>query len=314
VNAKPVLKGLLTYIPGLYTTFKKGTTGGTDSAKYCYGVWLKHLTLLWANGLREMPETMLELGPGDSLGTGLAALLSGVKRYYAIDVMEFANIERNMVVFDELVELFMKCAERPTKGWPDFDAYLDSNLFPSHILTKEILQSTLSSERISSIKKDLQNLSYQKENSSIRYIITAKDSPILDKGSVDLILSHAVLEYVANLEALFQSFEYWLKPRGWMSHQIDFSSHSLTPEWNGHWAYNDWMWKLLVGKRPISLNREPFSTYRNLMEKHDFEKICLLQNYRFDGIKRPALASAWKHITNDDLTCAGAFMLSQRLL
>src|SRR4030095_12333669 len=103
MKLKPILKGLLTYIPGLHGTFKKGTTGGTDSARYCYGVWLKHLTLLWANGLQEMPATIVELGPGDSLGTGLAALLTGVKRYYALDVVRFANPERNMMIFEELV-------------------------------------------------------------------------------------------------------------------------------------------------------------------------------------------------------------------
>ncbi len=72
----PIVKGAATYISGLYKMRAKRRTGGTDTAAYCYDVWLKHLTLLWANGLRTIPDTIAELGPGDSLGTGLAALLS----------------------------------------------------------------------------------------------------------------------------------------------------------------------------------------------------------------------------------------------
>ena len=82
----PVIRGAATYIPGLYKVVSKWRKasahgGETDNAAYCYEVWLKHLTLLWANGMRTIPDTVAELGPGDSLGTGLAALLSGANHY-----------------------------------------------------------------------------------------------------------------------------------------------------------------------------------------------------------------------------------------
>jgi hypothetical protein len=75
---------------------------------YCYEVWLKHLTLLWANGLRTIPDTVAELGPGDSLGTGLAALLSGANHYYALDIIRYADTPRNLMIFDQLVDLFQR--------------------------------------------------------------------------------------------------------------------------------------------------------------------------------------------------------------
>ena len=43
-NLKPYVRGLLTYTPlaGRYTTPE---TGGTDNARYCYGVFLRHPAL-----------------------------------------------------------------------------------------------------------------------------------------------------------------------------------------------------------------------------------------------------------------------------
>src|SRR5216683_257082 len=134
---KPIIKGLATFIPGAYRVFGRHQTGGTDSAVYCYDVWLKHLTFLSENGMRYMPQTLAELGPGDSLGVGLAALLSGVSNYYALDIVHFSSPEQNLKVFEELVSLFKTRAARPTKGWPDYDGYLDTGLFPHRILPDE---------------------------------------------------------------------------------------------------------------------------------------------------------------------------------
>ena len=54
--------------------------------------------------------TVAELGPGDSLGTGIAALLSGVEKYYALDVKPYFNNAINLEMFDRLLELFQRRA------------------------------------------------------------------------------------------------------------------------------------------------------------------------------------------------------------
>ena len=83
-----------------------------------------------------MPLTLAELGPGDSIGIGLSAMLSGVDNYYALDVVEYSNTEFNLKIFDELVELFKGRAAGPGNGWPDYSQHLNKHRFPNHILTE----------------------------------------------------------------------------------------------------------------------------------------------------------------------------------
>ena len=98
-----------------------------------------------------------------------------------------------------------------------------------------------------------------------------------------------------------------------MSHQIDFTSFRTSRQWNGHWAYSDAVWTLIVGKRPYLINREPHSTHVQLLRKHGFEIVCDLQNYRPEqSIVRSQLAGRFEHLTEDDFTCAGAFLQAKK--
>jgi hypothetical protein len=286
----PVIKGAATYIPGLYKVVSKRRTGGTDTAAYCYGVWLKHLTLLWANGLRTIPDTIAELGPGDSLGIGLTALLSGVNHYYALDVVHYANTPRNLLIFDQLVALFRQHAERPTKGWPDYDQYLDANLFPSHILTEGLLEMALAPDRITAIRAALVRPSPDADRITIRYMVPWNEVRVIT----------------------YRACALWLKPGGWMSHQIDFTSHHLAKEWNDHWTYPDWLWKIVMGKRPFLINRQPCSHHLQLLRASEFEIVCHLKQTRANGIKRSQLALAWRGLSEDDFACAGTFIQARK--
>ena len=118
---------------------------------------MKHLTMLWENGMQSMPHTLAELGPGDSIGIGLSAMLSGFDNYYALDVVEYSNTEFNLKIFDELVELFKTRAAGPGDGWPDYSHHLDTRRFPSHILTDDVLKETLSEHRIKLIRDAISN-------------------------------------------------------------------------------------------------------------------------------------------------------------
>ena len=100
LRPKPLLRGLLSYVPPVYRRVVPQRTGGTGMAAYCCEVWLKHLVLLHANGMDRLPSRVAELGPGDSLGIGLAALLSGVGHLVALDAVPYANAEANIRIFD----------------------------------------------------------------------------------------------------------------------------------------------------------------------------------------------------------------------
>jgi len=310
---KPIVKGALTFIPGIKRVLPQKGTGGTTSAKYCYEVWLKHLVMLRESGMHSIPNTIAELGPGDSLGIGLAAILSGVNNYYALDVVNYSNTERNLLIFDELVTFFKSRIGRPSKGWPDYDRYLDDKLFPSHILTDDVLNASLSQKRIALIQNALTNPDSSNKEIIIKYMVPWSDDSVIKKESVDLIISHSVLEHVSYLRKTYPALRLWLKPGGLMSHQIDFGSHALSKEWNGYRAYPELLWKIIMGKRPFLINRQPYSVHIDIINNSGFKIICNLKRYSMeDGIQRSQLSAYWKDISDDDLTCSGAFIQAQK--
>jgi methyltransferase family protein len=306
LNMNPVMKGALTFIPGM-TNILPERGGQTNSARYCYGVWLKHLVMLHQSGMREIPKTLAELGPGMSLGTGLAAMLSGVDHYYALDVVQHSSIEINLRIFDELVEMFQKRAARPVRGWPDYDSYLDARLFPSHILTDDLLRRTLAPARLARIRNAIVQGQSSGPEVTIQYMAPWADERVIRPESVDLIFSHAVLTEVADPAAAYRALHTWLKPGGWMSHQIGFTFHYFTGHWNGYWTCPEPVWKIFKGRRPFVMNRLPCSVHVALMERQGFRFVCKMKQY-MDGIRRSQLASQWRSLSDDDLNCSGLFV------
>lgn len=303
------LIGIATYMPGLSHFLSKGT-GGASSARYCYSVWLRHLTTAYNNGLSTQPNILAELGPGDSLGIGLAALISGANKYYALDVVEHSSNKRNIDIFDELVDLFKKREKIPNKTeFPEGKPYLKPYEFPSHILTDERLNEALKHNRIESIRNALSSLGSGDENNKpISYIVPWNDSKVFKKEAIDMIFSQAVLEHVDDLAATYKALYRWLKPGGFMSHWIDFRCHVTARDWNGHWAYSDSVWRLIKGKRPYLLNRQPHSVHINLMQKCGFEVIYDMKAKDTSGIDRKSLSSRFKNMSDDDLITSTAFI------
>jgi SAM-dependent methyltransferase len=295
----PIAKGIASYVPGLYAWRSRRRHLRTASAAYCYEVWIKHVTLLNENASVPVPKTFAELGPGGSLGLGLAALLSGADTYYALDMEKYSEIDLSVALLDDLVDLFRTRAPAHV-GWP-----IESDVFPGDILTDNILAETLAEPRIADIRRALTAPTGRAGSITIEYIVPWNDPSVIRRGEVDLIVSHSVLEHVNDLEDTYDAFSQWLRPGGYMSHGIDFRSHGLTKPWNGHWEYPEFVWRVIVGRKPFLINREPCSTHVSLMTDNEFVITRELRR-RINGIPRHKLASRWQDMTDDDLVSSGA--------
>jgi hypothetical protein len=313
---KQLLGGLLSYTPFLdwKSRYQKHGTGGTESARYCYSVWLRHLVILFENGMMKIPKTIAELGPGDSIGIGIAALLSGCDHYNAFDVIEYSSRDTNLQILNDLIDLFLKREDIPDDSeFPLVKPALKSYAFPSHILSNT-LNDSLSTSRINAIKSAI--LNYGKHGPiSIAYCAPWFNVDNISEQSIDLIYSQAVLEHVDDLAATYQSMHSWLSPKGFMSHQIDFTCHTTANYWNGHWTYNDMLWTLIRGRRPYLLNREPYSTHVDLQTRIGFKLLDSIKVYGDilkPGLQRTRLPKRFAGMSDEDFSTSSALIVSTK--
>lgn len=294
-------------LPGLRAYTCRGS-GGTCSARYCYSVWLRHLIRLHENALPTSFASVAELGPGDSIGIGLAAVLSGTDRYIALDVKAHANPETNLRIFDELVALFRARAPLPDDAeFPLMQPKLPRYDFPDHLLSDPWLSVSLAEPRLSCIRDAIRG---QRGPIDISYVAPWYEPSVVEEDSVEFLFSQAVLEHVDDLDTAYAAMQRSLKPGGIMSHSIDFSSHNVTRTWNGHWTLSDRAWRLVRGDRPYLINREPLSRHLALLQEYGFDVVKV--ESRRDAVSRSfRRASRFRSISDDDVRTRGAFVVAR---
>ncbi len=308
---RELCKGFITHVPVLRDVSPRlGAGGGTRSASYCYGVWLKHMTFLLSHSNASLPEHVAELGPGDSLGVGYAMLLGGAKRYSAFDVVEHASdVSTALSVFDRLQEMIAEKVPRPLKGWPDFDEFLDDNLFPSGLLHDTHLVKALAAERVNSLRKSISGDKSSEHAEAIRYVAPWSDVNTLQENVMDLVFSHSVLEYMDDLDACYQRQWQWLRPGGYISHQIDLTGHSLSANWDGFRGYGEKTWSLVRGKRPFGLNRQPCSAHIDAIKRAGFDIVLDFRRY---AEPETVPATRWSELSTEDLSTSGLFVQARK--
>lgn len=300
--------GLVLHMPFVKTLLSY-RTGGTIDSKYCYSVWLRHLKML--NSVQHgVPKRVAELGPGDSLGIGFAALLSGCESIRAFDVIKYWNVERNLKIFEELVVLFKNKAPIPgNTEYPRTQPKLDTYAFPDNILSEEILKDSLSESRLEAIREEIKNPDNPR-NTLVKFYVPWDDYKVISPGSIDFVYSQAVLEHVEDPEGTYIAFSKWLKKGGIMSHSIDFKCHRTTKRWNGHRTYSEFEWNVVKGGRMFLINRLPYSAHRELQKKHGFRILKDLPVTMANDIPRDEFSQRFRNLSEEDMTTSEAYMLS----
>ncbi|ROH93399.1 methyltransferase domain-containing protein [Stagnimonas aquatica] len=311
-NFKAILEGCLSLVPGGKRLFRRGTRG-SESARYCYSVWLRHVVRTQMYRKVPLDGVVVELGPGDSLGMGLAALLSGARQYIAVDVVSHASAIHNLAVFDELVRLFSERAAIPDgQEFPLIKPDLDDYAFPEEILDQQCLARSLAAERLAAIRASLLGEGPEVGEPLVRYVDPNTAEALIEANSVDWVFSQAVLEHVDDLIGTYGACHAWLKPGAITSHDVDFKSHGTSRVWNGHWAYPDLVWRLLRGRRPYLLNREPCAVHLQGMADAGFEILSVERVRKPSQLRRAQLARRFRSIGDDDLTTASAFVVARK--
>jgi hypothetical protein len=306
-----IAKGSIKHIPGARFFLHPPQTGGTNESRYCYSVWFRHMEH-WFRYRSYMPETVAELGPGDTPGIGFAALLSGVKHIYSLDVVKYWYNDRNLRIFEELVQLFKSKADIPDNSvYPRVKPVLDDYRFPSNILPDGLLKETLAEERLNAIRVEIMDIN-NPDNIIIKPKIPWHKADVLDKESVDFIYSQAVLECIDDLDNTYLAMCRWIKPGGLMSHTIDLKSHGLMKDWNGHWKFSRLEWWLTRGAKSFLVNRQPVSAHVRFHRIYGFrilEKKSVISENKLDI---NSFSKEFRGLSEEDLTTSGVYILSEK--
>lgn len=287
---------------------KRHETGGTCSARYCYSVWMRHL-IHYYQIKKDIPRVVAEFGPGDTIGNGVAALLCGVEKYYALDFTRYAGMRKIEMIFDQLLKMMWERSPIPDDSeFPGLYPKLKSYSFPDYILTDEILEECLSEERVKRIRSDLRQTRNGQKAEMIHYLAPWwKENTALIK--CDMIFSQAVFEHIDDYAYVHQVIANIAEVGAVVSHQIDFGCHGCADQWNGHWAYGDFTWRLVYGTRPYFINRAPLAEHINGMLRSGIKIQKCVRIRGTDGILRRDVSRKYTKMSEKDFHTCGAYVL-----
>jgi hypothetical protein len=283
---------------------------------YGYGVWLRHLAGLQKAGISGPFDRVAELGPGNSVAVGICALLSGATSYVGLDVLPHLSFSRATYVLDELLELFSRSASIPSG-----ESY--AGVYPpvvDYTFPEAAIEAFRGNRRDSMDESALRSavLKLETGDSSSQMIrsICPWDQHSLPKGSVDLVLSQAVLQEIPPkspenpLLAAFCATANFLRTGGIASHQIDLGFYGRGP-WNIHWTWSDLEWRLIRGRRDNYVNREPLGTYLALAKQAGFE-IVRVEVVNDPGVPISSLSPRFRGLPESERTARAAHLILRK--
>jgi SAM-dependent methyltransferase len=213
---------------------------------------------------------VLELGPGDSLATGLRCLAAGAVGYTAVDrfaVVMDADFERQ--VFDSAgatlaPEVRERCAPELAAAGPVGDRFRYLNDLP-----------------------------------------VERAPAVLGDAACDVLFSNAVLEHVADLPGTLAACRRLLAPGGLMLHEVDLRSHQTYQTHPLQFLeYPDWLWRW-QSSRCGEPNRVRLPAYLERLENLGFRDVGVEVVERFprESLERvrPRLAAPFRALADADL-------------
>lgn len=266
--AKIAAKLVLSRLPvgyGWWRKFNLFAHGSMHKPEYAYGVFQKHFE---RSGFARKSEgfVAVEIGPGDSLLSAIAASAYGASRCYLVDVGAFATDDlvpyRNMASYLRSVNLTVPDVER--------------------------------ADDLTGILKACNGVYETQGLKSLREI---------PSESVDFIWSNAVLEHIGRHEFLDFMFELRriLRPDGICSHRVDLKDHLggalNNMRISSRWWEADWM-----ASSGFYTNRLRYSQMIGLFREAGFEVDVAATN-RWDTLPTPkiSMAKEFRSFSEDDL-------------
>ncbi|MGB8840213.1 MAG: hypothetical protein WCC64_04000 [Aliidongia sp.] len=306
ISVGPFVKGALSYVIPQFRN--PHVERGTADADFAYSQFLRFVILTArAQSWTRFPKVVAEIGPGSSFAFGICSLLAGADRYYALDVIDQATSNRNLTILDELVGRLKARAPLPATGWnARIFPFVPSNEFPTDLFPN--LDDTLSDRRILEIRSSLANIG---TGDMVRsFTPWTKYERAVDRLP-DWIVSNSVMEHVDDLDHAYRAFQRWSAPGTIMSHLIDYSSHGIASEWNGHWAASDLSWAITRGRRHYLINRVPHAEHLKLHAAAGFKILMEDKLRRVDGLLREGFPVPFDTMSPEDASTHLAFVVSR---
>jgi SAM-dependent methyltransferase len=273
--ARIAAKLALASLPIPYSFWKKigiYSHGEMQDADYVFRVFDKHLISSGLSGRAGLVG--LEMGPGDSVGSAVAAKAKGFSAFYLVDAGDFAN--RDVETYKEMGRIGARLGLAP----PDLER---ASSFEDILSACDAIYSTNGMQ------------SYRE----------------IPAASVDLIFSQAVLEHVRRNEFVQIAAEMRriLKPDGVASHQVDLRDH-LGGGLN-NMRISSGLWETeLMSRSGFYTNRIRFSEMCGIFERAGF-LVDVESVARWNTVPIPIkrLAPEFRHFSEEELLVSSFHVL-----
>lgn len=249
--------------------------GRMDRPEYAFQVFDLHVLRAFPDG-RLDGKTVLEIGPGDSLASAVAARAHGAAETLLVDAGAYASRD---------VDLYRAVAA----------ALTGRGQTPPDLSGATTLEDVLA-------------------RCSARYLTTGVDAFAgLPDASVDLIWSHSVLEHIPlkQLPRLMAEMRRVLKPEGRMSHNIDFQDH-LSHGLNSL-RFSEAAWESpAMANAGFYTNRVRAGAMHAMVRQAGFEIVQEdFGRWPAPPIARRDLDPAFRQLSDDELSIATSHLLAR---